>query len=87
MTFEEQIGKFLQVDVYRELYDQDIGRDPDGTVTETRAEIHIRVNVRDLKATTDMLDNLRAISASQPINQGTDDWKFFTYTHQYNLYE
>ena len=87
VTFEEQIEKFLQVDVYRELYDQDIGRQKDGSVTETRVEIHIRVNVRDLKATTDMLANLREISGSQPINQGLEEWKFFTYTHQYNLYE
>ena len=56
---------------------------------ESRIEVYIPVDIKDTKAGTTMFEDLREISRSQPINKGLDgdEWKFFTYTGQYHLYE
>ena len=90
-TFAQQMDDFLAEPMYHALYDEDIGREEHGPLTgqvwESRCKLHVNVDRRSSKATVDMLANLREISGSQPINQGVDDWKFFTYDDVYHLYE
>lgn len=87
LSFDEQMANFLAVEYYNELYDEDMGIDRDGKVLESRCRIHIDVDNRQSKNMITMMEDLRSISSSQPINEGLDDWKFFTYSHDYHIYE
>ncbi|CAB9508257.1 Pick C1-like protein 1 [Seminavis robusta] len=87
MNFDQQINEFLKDPIYYELYDEDIGRSRQRTVQETRVNLRMLVDAKDSKASVDMLSAVREVSGAQPINQGIDDWKFFTYSGEYHVYE
>jgi predicted RND superfamily exporter protein len=86
-SFEEQIDEFLMEETYHNLYDEDIGRSYRRNVTETRCHLHADVDVQDSKATVLMMNKLREVAASQPINQGEDSWRFFAYAGDFHIFE
>jgi Niemann-Pick C1 protein len=86
-SFDEQIDQFLMDETYHTLYDEDIARSFRRNVTETRCNLHANVDVQDSKATVLMMNNLREVSASQPVNQDQDNWRFFAYTSEFHLFE
>lgn len=87
--FDEQVNAFLDIPIYYQLYNGDIGQPSGGGhVFESRVKLHVNVDLTNSKDATHMLETLRAISRSEPINQGGQgNWPFFTYNDQYQIYE
>ena len=86
MSFEEQIQEFLADPVNYDLYGQDMVFNEDGIMTASRTLVRLdNVDPEDVIMSVDVLETQRAISASQPINKGLDDWKFFTFSEDYYI--
>jgi len=80
LSFAEQMDLFLAEPAYYEMYNDHIVRDDTGTVTESRVLMFMdNVSWDDVKQQIDALKDQRSLTASQPINQGHSDWRFFTY--------
>ena len=88
-SFNDQIESFINVPLYRTLYHDHIVRDSNGTITESRCEAYINVDISDAKAGIRELKRLEEIARSQPANEGLDghEWTMFTYNDMYNLWE
>ena len=86
-SFDEQLTLFLKDEIYQELYGEQIGWSTSWNVTETKCNLRASVDTQDSKATVRMMNKLRKVGASQPINQGGGDRKFFVYTGEFHLFE
>lgn len=88
LPFNEKIALFLDDPVYKDMYDDDIIRDEDSNVIYSRCFINMdNFDWENIKEQMDALEDQRAVSARQPINKGHDDWRFFTYADNYDLWE
>jgi predicted RND superfamily exporter protein len=89
MAFDDQIKEFLSEPLYRRLYDDHIVRDSDGTITDSRCEIYVNVDISDAKAGIAELMYLQELARSQAANEGLggSEWTMFTYHDMYNLWE
>ncbi|GAX11662.1 hypothetical protein FisN_7Lh023 [Fistulifera solaris] len=88
LTFSQQLELFLQDPVYRELYADHIVLDETGNIRESRCSINMdNVDIENVKEQIDALESQRDVTSSQPINQGSDDWFFFTYDGVYDIWE
>uniref|UniRef100_A0A7S2YTK4 SSD domain-containing protein n=1 Tax=Entomoneis paludosa TaxID=265537 RepID=A0A7S2YTK4_9STRA len=86
--FEAQMDAFLSNDVYFDLYREKIDRDESGRVIMSRVALFMdKVNEKDVNEQVDVLMEQREISLSQPVNQGADEFAFFTYEDAYNIWE
>lgn len=87
-TFTERLDGFLSLSLYHELFDRDIARDPvTGEVIGTRVRIRVDVNVHDAQEQIEALRIQREISLQAAINQGSDDFSFFTYDGVFKIWE
>jgi len=87
LSFNDQVDAFLNDELYGPLYDEDIVR-VDGTITASRVHLEMdQVNQDIVKDTIDALEDQRAVSASQPINRGRDDWAFFAFDGGFYIWE
>merc|ERR1712070_1197072 len=78
-TFYEQLDEFLDNEVYKTLYEDDIVRDKNGKITVSRCFINLD-NVA--------LEDQRSVAAAQPANKDRDDnWAFFTFVEDYNIWQ
>ena len=78
-TFDEQFAAFMDVPLYNKLYAKDIVI-KDGSITASRTElIFDGVEQGNVVDEVDALKTQRAISQAQPVNQGKDDFSFFTF--------
>jgi len=88
LTFNQQVERFLSEPVYFDLYNGDIVRNEDGDITASRVQLYFdNVDVEDVNDQIDTLDDQRAVSKRQPVNQGESDWRFFSYDGIYNIWE
>ena len=88
LAFEEQIAKFLENPVYHDSHNEDIVLDKNGVMTASRTLIRLdNVDEEDVVEVVDVLELQRSISASQPVNEGLDDWAFFTFAEDYYIWE
>jgi len=88
LVFSEQVDKFLEVSVYWDLYGADIVRDAGGNITSSRVQLFFdNVDIEDVNEQIDTLEDQRAVSRRQPVNQGESDWKFFAYDGIFNIWE
>lgn len=88
LAFDQQIELFLQDPVYFDSHHEDIVLDDNGVMTASRTLIRLNnVNEEDVVETVDVLETQRSISASQPVNEGLDDWSFFTFAEDYYIWE
>lgn len=88
LTFEEQVQKFLEDPIYFDSYSEDIVLDENGVMTASRTLVRLdNVNEEDVLETVDVLELQRSISASQPVNQGRNEWAFFTFAEDYYIWE
>jgi Niemann-Pick C1 protein len=79
LPFTQQIDLFLADPVYHE-HNDDISRDVNGDIIASRCDIFMdNVDFNDVKQQIDALENQRAVTASQDINQDKKDWPFFTF--------
>jgi len=87
-TFEQQLQVFLSSPVNHKLYRDEMVLDENGVMLASRTQVSLE-GVDQLVVTQQIaaLEDQRAVSARQPVNQGGDDWAFFTFATQYYLYE
>jgi len=88
LTFNEQIGEFFKDPSWEDLYGEHVALSKeDGHVVESRCIAYVDVDMRTTEAGTAMLENMRKVTARQPVNQDKDDWAFFTYADDYHILE
>jgi Niemann-Pick C1 protein len=90
MTFEEKLTEFLADPVFCGLYAYDITRDPDGVVTASRTKVIMdNVDGLDVKDQVKSIEDQRAMTKSQPINEdlGKGKWHFFTILDMYFIWD
>lgn len=88
LTFNEQVGAFLNDEVNGGLYKNDIVLNAAGDVTASRTYLYMdNVDMVDVKSQIDALANQRAVTEAQPINADTNDWSFFTFADDYYIWE
>lgn len=89
LTFGEQVQEFLEDPVYGPLYEEDIVFSDDGSeVIESRTFLEMDGVDQDIvKEAIDALEDQREVSANQEINQGQKDWRFFSFSENYYIWE
>ena len=88
VSFVEQMDAFMGEPVFQDLYKDDIVRNEQGKVVESRVML-VMDNV-DQELVRDQIDALldqRAVGEAQPINQERSDWAFFTFDPLYFIWE
>eukprot|EP00545_Synedropsis_sp_CCMP1620_P000302 CAMPEP_0119016022 /NCGR_PEP_ID=MMETSP1176-20130426/11775_1 /TAXON_ID=265551 /ORGANISM="Synedropsis recta cf, Strain CCMP1620" /LENGTH=917 /DNA_ID=CAMNT_0006969347 /DNA_START=47 /DNA_END=2800 /DNA_ORIENTATION=+ len=85
--FTAQLDAFLADPVFTELYSDHIVRDDSGAITSSRVLIHMdNVDIEEVTEQVDALEDQRAVSEAAQVNQGHDDFRFFTYEGTYNIW-
>lgn len=88
LSFNEQVKAFLTNPVFNELYRNDIVLDEEGAIVESRCSVSMdNIDLENVKQQIDALEDQRAVTESQPVNAGRNDWAFFTYEGTYNIWE
>ena len=90
LTFQEQLDLFLANPAYDFLYADNIVRDEKSrNITASRCRFDMdNMTVGDIRQEIDTFEAQRSVTQSQDINQGKDDWPFFTYdSHLYPIWE
>lgn len=88
LSFTEQLDAFLEDPVYAEEYTDMIVRDGNGDILTSRCEIHMdELDLEDVNQQIDALEDQREVTRDQAINEGKDDWPFFTYDGIYQIWE
>ena len=86
LTFEEQIQLFLEDPLYYDSHYEDIVLDENGVMTASRTLMRFNnLDQEDVLEVVDVLEMQRGITARQLINQGRDDWAFFTFSEDYYI--
>ena len=87
-TFREQIGLFLDDPVYGKMYKGGFVLDSGGNVVSSRTEVKLdQVNQLVVTDQIGALRDQRAVGARQPVNQGRNEWAFFTFHTAFYTYE
>ena len=88
LTFNEKVDLFLSVPAFRELNGNDIMRDDNGTIKCSRVYLYMdNVDIDDVKNQIDIMEDQRAVTKAQPINDGHSSWRFFNFDPVYNIWE
>lgn len=88
LTFEDQIKLFLDDPIYHDSYHEDIVLDENGVMTASRTLIRLNnVDEENVVEVVEVLELQRSISASQPVNEGLDEWKFFVFAEDFYIWE
>ena len=89
LSFDEQFDVFFNDPVYNNIYADDIVVDKDtGKILESRVSLFMN-NLEDDIVTEliDALEEQRAVTLDQPINDNKSDWSFFTFSDQYLIWQ
>lgn len=80
-TFEEKMQIVLSIPGVQDVYGEDIVQDPETLeITASRCHIFLRhLELNDIKEQIEMLHDQHKITSEQPINQGKDDFPFFSF--------
>lgn len=89
LSFNDQLTLAMTDPRVKEVYGNDIVRDENtGDVVSSRCTVFVRnIDLDVVKSQVEMLNDQRAITAVQPLNQGKADWSIFTFTDMYFLWE
>lgn len=87
MTIHEQIDIAFSVPAIRETYGKHVVFDDNGRITASSCYTYISgVNLKVADEQIQVLQDERAITAGQPVNQGQDNWPFFTFNSDYFIW-
>jgi Patched family len=87
MTIQEQVDIAFSVPAIRETYGKHVVFDDNGRITASSCYTYISgVNLKVADEQIQVLQDQRAITAGQPMNQGQDDWPFFTFNSDYFIW-
>lgn len=87
MTLKEQIKFAFTIPAIQETYGKHVVFDDKGRIVESRCYTYLDTNLNVVKDQIQVLQEQRAVSAKQPINQGKSDWSFFTFDSIFFLWE
>lgn len=87
MTLREQINFAFTIPAIQETYGKHVVFDEKGRIVESRCYTYLDTDLSVVKDQIQVLQQQRAVSAKQPINQGKSDWSFFTFDSIYFLWE
>lgn len=86
--FETQIDAFLNLSTFNLLYAKDIVRDSNRTILASRLSIRMDgVDWAVVQEQTKALNDQRAVTEAQIVNQDKEDWSFFTFDDLYYMWE
>lgn len=78
--FTDQLDAFMADPIYKTMYRDDIVLDASGNVTASRCLLFVdNIDLDTVQSLTTALHDQRDVSLRQPINNGTDELKFFLY--------
>ena len=87
MTLQEQLDFALSIPSIQETYGDYIVFDDNGRITASSCYTYISgVNLKIAEEQIRVLQDQRAVTARQPINQGVNDWSFFTFNLDYFIW-
>lgn len=86
MTTRQQLDFGFSIPAIQETYGKHVVRDEDGRITASRCYTYVSTDLKVVQDQIKTLKDQRAVSARQPINQGKDDWSFFTQDSVYFLW-
>eukprot|EP00934_Nitzschia_sp_Nitz4_P003618 Nitzschia sp. Nitz4//scaffold242_size29646//19350//22324//NITZ4_008052-RA/size29646-processed-gene-0.13-mRNA-1//1//CDS//3329543818//3608//frame0 len=87
-TFHDLFNEFFHHPVYNSIYSEDIVLDEYGDISSSRTTVYI--NGLDFTVVTTQINALldqRAVTISQPINEGAKECAFFTFSDTYLIWE
>jgi Niemann-Pick C1 protein len=88
LDFSASVDTFLSDSVLRNLYNDHIVRDHRGVITASRCKINMgNLDMGNVREQINALEQQRAVSDAQPINQGEDEYRFFTFGRTYPMWE
>ena len=88
LSFNQKLDLALSDRRIKQVYGDDIVRDEDGNIISSRCWVYLRnVDFDVVQSQIAMLNDQRAVSAAQPVNQGEEHWKMFTFADLYFLWE
>lgn len=86
-SFIDQLDSFLAVPTFSQLYNDEIVRDNDGNIIVSRTRLRMdNIDQENITSQTTALADALDVSESQPINEGREDWAFFTYDPLYYIW-
>lgn len=88
MSFNDQLDAFLGVPANRFLYGPDIVRDEvTGDIETSRVRVYMdNLDLGVVSEEVDALEGLSAVAKAQEVNQGQDEYAFFTYDYIYQIW-
>lgn len=87
MTIQEQINLAFSVPAIQETYGRHVVFDDEGRITASRCFTYLEnIDLNVVRQQIDLLKAQREITERQPINQGSDDWSFFTFERLYFIW-
>lgn len=88
LSFNQKLDLALSDSRIRAVYGDDIVRDEHGNITASRCWINLaKIDFDNVQEQIKMLNDQRAVSYAQPANEGQDDFRMFTFTDLYFLWE
>lgn len=85
LPFVQQMDKFLGNEIFGKMYGSSISRDEDGNVYASKTTINMDVDLDDVHDQIEALFSQRNVSKKHPMNQGQDEFLFFTYDDAYKV--
>lgn len=88
MTFDEQIAAFLSIPGWYDAYRYSLALKDDKLIA-ARCMLRLPIDLQDAQEGIKMLETVRSIDWSTPINQNLlpSHWAFYTYAHEYQQWE
>ena len=87
-SFNDKIDLFLKTEPYSKLYGGDIIRDENGTMIASKTTILFdKVPLYDIQGEIDAFNMQNELTASNPVNQGEEDSKFFLFSGRFYSWE
>uniref|UniRef100_A0A7S2MTM1 SSD domain-containing protein n=1 Tax=Helicotheca tamesis TaxID=374047 RepID=A0A7S2MTM1_9STRA len=87
-SFNDQISIFLETEPYKAIHTDHIIRDSAGNLIVSRVKMfYDKVDQADVKNQVTALLDQRRVSKSQPLNDGMEDWAFFSFANMYPIWE
>eukprot|EP00934_Nitzschia_sp_Nitz4_P003895 Nitzschia sp. Nitz4//scaffold242_size29646//22986//25981//NITZ4_008053-RA/size29646-processed-gene-0.14-mRNA-1//1//CDS//3329543821//3885//frame0 len=88
MPFHELFQEFYNDPIYNNIYGEDFVLDDEGNIEASRTRIYMNgVDFEVVTIQIEALEDQRAVTKAQPVNQGSSEWAFFSFSDTYLIWE
>ena len=88
LSFNDQLSLAMTDPRIQKVYGNDIIRAENGDIISSRCFLFLRnIDFDVVQSQVDMLNEQRAVTASQPLNQDREDWSMFSFVDLYLMWE